>query len=114
MTLGVPPEPDELEVSLFGPGVGECVVVHIGAGEWLVVDSCIDPSTRKPVALDYLTAMNVDVSRMVKLVVVTHWHDDHMRGVSALFSRAESAKFVCSSVLQVEEFQTVIAASKSH
>ena len=33
-----PPAPDELEVSLFGRGVGECAVVHLGSGEWLVVD----------------------------------------------------------------------------
>src|SRR4051794_37763128 len=98
--LGGPPGPDELEVSLFGPGVGECVVVHMGAGEWFVVDSCIDSATGSPAALDYLAAMNIDVSRMVKLVVVTHWHDDHMRGASTLVRRAETAQFVCSSVLR--------------
>lgn len=112
-TLGVPPGPDELEVSLFGPGVGECVVVHMGAGEWFVVDSCIDSATGSPAALDYLTAMNIDVSRMVKLVVVTHWHDDHMRGAATLVRRAETAQFVCSSVLRVEDFKRFVAASRS-
>ena len=46
MSLAAPPRTDELEVSLFGPGVGECVIVHLGAGEWMVVDSCLDPATR--------------------------------------------------------------------
>ena len=27
-TMNRPPEPDEVEVSLFGPGFGECVLVH--------------------------------------------------------------------------------------
>ncbi|PXF57856.1 MAG: hypothetical protein C4B58_08625 [Deltaproteobacteria bacterium] len=36
------PSPDELEISLFGPGRGECVVAHLGNNDWLVVDSCLD------------------------------------------------------------------------
>src|SRR5260370_27238866 len=77
MTLAVSLKPAELEVSLFGPGVGECVVVHLGLGEWLVVDSCVDPVSRKPVALNYLSELHVDVGKAVKQVVAKHWHDDH-------------------------------------
>lgn len=33
------PRLDEIEVSLLGPGYGESVVVHMGGGEWMVVDS---------------------------------------------------------------------------
>jgi hypothetical protein len=76
-----------------------------------VVDSCIDPATRSPAALDYFAAMNIDVSRMVKLVIVTHWHDDHMRGASALVRQAETAQFVCSAVLRAEDFKRFVAAS---
>lgn len=49
--LAIPPKADELEVSVFGPGIGECVVVHAGAGEWMIVDSCVDRSSGLPVAL---------------------------------------------------------------
>jgi len=34
------PEKDEIEVSIFGPGYGECIVIHIGNNEWVVID-CI-------------------------------------------------------------------------
>jgi beta-lactamase superfamily II metal-dependent hydrolase len=113
MTVGSPPDPDDFEISVFGPGVGECVVVHLGGGEWLVVDSCIESSNRRPVALEYLEALNVDVSRAIKLVVVTHWHDDHIRGASDLVRQASEARFACSAVLKAEEFKRFIAASKS-
>jgi beta-lactamase superfamily II metal-dependent hydrolase len=113
MTLGIPPATDELEISLFGPGVGECVVVHVGAGEWLVVDSCVDSATGRPAALDYLATLNVDVSRSVKLVAVTHWHDDHMRGASELVRQAIGAKFACSAVLRTNDVQTFVAASRT-
>ena len=36
------PRPDELEVSLFGAGNGECVVAHCGNDDWVIVDSFRD------------------------------------------------------------------------
>ena len=40
-----PPASDVFEVSIFGPGKGESIVVHIGNGRWIVVDSCRDQIT---------------------------------------------------------------------
>jgi hypothetical protein len=100
----VPPAPDELEISLFGPGVGECVVVHLGDNEWFVVDSCLNPETRNSVALEYFDALGVDVSTRVKGVVATHWHQDHYQGLGDLFARTKSAKFFCSAALQNLDF----------
>jgi beta-lactamase superfamily II metal-dependent hydrolase len=113
MTLSVPPKPDEMEISLFGPGVGECVAVHVGLGEWLIVDSCIDPASRAPVALDYMREIGVNVATAVKQVIVTHWHDDHMRGASRVLDAAVGAKFVCSAALQRDEFKEFVQFSRS-
>lgn len=96
-----PPAPDEAELSAFGPGYGECILVHLGLGEWMMVDSCTKAG-RLP-ALDYLEAMGVDPSRSVRLVVATHWHDDHVRGISAAVERCTSARFISSAALQVDE-----------
>jgi len=57
MTTDVPPQPDEFELSLFGPGVGECIVTHIGYGQWVVVDSRLSPDTKQPIALSYLNRL---------------------------------------------------------
>ncbi|MCL2725124.1 MAG: MBL fold metallo-hydrolase [Polyangiaceae bacterium] len=112
MTLDVPPRADELEISLFGPGVGECVVAHIGGGEWLVVDSCLNPESREPAALEYLSRIGVRVESDVRYVVVSHWHDDHTRGVSRVLEASKSATFVCSTALRKNEFKTLIAMSR--
>ncbi len=96
---------------MFGPGIGECVVVHLGGGDWAIVDSCIDKKTRNPVALDYLAKLGVNVAEHVKLVVVTHWHDDHMKGASAVVRACETAQFVCSAALNNAEFKTLLATS---
>ena len=98
------PQNDELEISLFGPGVGECVIVHLGHNEWMVVDSCKDAARSQPVALQYLDELGVDIESDVKLIVVTHWHDDHIDGVSQLVKAAKNARVAISAALQSREF----------
>lgn len=103
------PAPDAIEVSLFGPGYGEAVAVHLGANQWVLVDSCLEPETREPASLHYLRGLGVDVSDAVRLVVITHWHDDHIRGISALFRECTSARLVLSAALRTHEFLTLLA-----
>jgi hypothetical protein len=105
---GVAPDRDCVEVSLFGPGYGECIALHLGFGDWIVVDSCIEPSSGKPVALAYLEAIDVDASQIV-LVAASHWDDDHIRGISEVFRRATNAQFVCSSAMTSQEFEAVLS-----
>jgi hypothetical protein len=104
-----PPASDELEVSVFGPGFGECVVLHFGSGEWGVVDSCIHPDSKRPVALHYLESLNVNVAQSIRLVAGTHWHDDHMQGVSSVFQAAESAVFACTSAVREPDLKQILA-----
>lgn len=112
-TSSAPDRPDAhvFELSLFGPGVGECVVVHVGDGDWIVVDSCMDPATRRAVALDYLERISVDVRSAVRAVVVTHWHDDHTRGAADILKVAPGAHLLCSAALRQDEFKAFLEAS---
>ncbi|MEV7508931.1 MBL fold metallo-hydrolase [Streptomyces sp. NPDC091201] len=105
-----PPESDELEVSIFGPGKGESVVLHLGAGRWLVVDSCIDQQSGAKPPLEYLRRIGVDVSRDVKMIVGTHAHDDHFAGIADIFEACSEAIFVVSDALTTKEFMAQIAA----
>jgi glyoxylase-like metal-dependent hydrolase (beta-lactamase superfamily II) len=72
----VPPRADELEVSIFGPGYGECILVHLGRGQWMIVDSCRDQRNRRQPAIKYLERIGCDPSEVVRVVVATHWHND--------------------------------------
>ena len=101
------PASDEIEITVFGPGFGESIVIHAGNNEWVVVDSCIDSRVGRPAALAYLAEINVDPSTAVKLVVATHWHDDHIGGMSELVSECTSARFACSVALTRSEFLEV-------
>ena len=110
--LKTAPTKTELEVSLFGPGVGECAVVHLGCNEWMVVDSCVNPRSGNPAALDYFNLLGIPVQEHLRSIVVTHWHRDHFKGVSALLSAASNAKFWCSNALHSKEFLQFVFRSE--
>ncbi len=104
-----PPAPDQIEVNVFGPGYGECVLVHIGNGQWIVVDSCLG-TDRRPAALEYLEKLGTNPSDNVRLIVATHWHDDHIKGIAELVRVCDKAVFCCAAALREEEFLSLVAA----
>lgn len=109
--VGPGPAAHEIEVSVFGPGFGECIVVHVGGGEWLIIDSCIDASEHddpRPVAERYLRAIGVKLETQVKLIVASHWHDDHVRGLSRLVEICRGSRFSCANALLQKEFITFV------
>lgn len=80
------PAANEAEVTLIGgtAGFGETVIIHIGNGIWAVVDSCTNPINGECVALSYFTDIEVNVEEQLRYVVCTHWHEDHIMGLSKL------------------------------
>ena len=111
MTAGdlnsAPPDPAEIEVAMLGPGYGESILVHTGDGEWLVIDSFLDLDHR-PSALAYLERLGSDPAEAIKLIVATHWHDDHIRGMGRLVESSRSARFCCASALRRPEFLRIV------
>ncbi len=102
-----PPSPDQIEVSLFGPGIGESVVVHLGGGDWMVIDSCRRGARFLPDAAKYLGDIGVDLSS-VKVIVASHWHDDHVKGIADLLKSCPSARFYGSQALGDREVKVMI------
>src|SRR5918996_933708 len=94
-----PPEPDELELSVFGRGYGESICVHLGSGDWVLVDSCINPDTKLPAALSYLPSLGLSPAEAVRLVIATHWDDDHIGGIGEVVEACVGARVACSAAL---------------
>ncbi len=105
-----PPEKDEIEISIFGPGYGESILIHLGKNDWVIVDSCIDPLSKDPAPLTYLKKIGILPASCIRQIIATHWHDDHIRGLHQIVNECQSAEFVFSKALKTKEFLTLAVA----
>jgi beta-lactamase superfamily II metal-dependent hydrolase len=106
---GSAPAGDEIEVMLFGPGLGEAIAVHLGEGQWLLVDSCEEKSGKGPVTGHYLDALGVNPEQVLA-ILSTHWHNDHIRGLSVLANKYPEASLFISGALRSTEAMSVLSA----
>lgn len=98
------PGSGEIEVTVFGPGYGEAIIVHVGSGRWLLFDTCTLRPTGRPVALQYFDRIGVKPYEQVDLVLFSHWHDDHIRGASELVEQCNNAEICISAAFTKDEF----------
>ncbi|MBR9893827.1 hypothetical protein GYB14_19200 [bacterium] len=103
------PKEDEISVTFFGPGFGESIAIHVGDRNWIIIDSCLNDG-KEPAALAYLTQIGVDISTEVKLIMATHWHDDHIKGLSKTLEACASSAFAMPISMCKREFLTFLYA----
>jgi hypothetical protein len=96
---------NEAEVTLLGAGAyGESILCHIGNNHWIVVDSCVNPEHKDiPLPLEYLSNIGVPHTNIVG-IICTHWHDDHIRGLSKILESAPTALFCISRAHDKNKF----------
>lgn len=109
INYGEAPAHDELEITVFGPGYGEAIVIHLGENNWILIDSCIEPDSKSPAALHYLSEINVPTDS-VQAIIASHWHDDHVKGLSKVVSKCVNAEFFMSSVFNDKELMAFLLA----
>ncbi|MGB5942507.1 MAG: MBL fold metallo-hydrolase [Leeuwenhoekiella sp.] len=99
------PDFNDVEVTLIGTGggYGETIILKIGLSKWIIIDSCINPHTREPIALEYLESINVDLGNVI-LIICTHWHNDHIKGLSRLLIKCPNTDFCFSAVNDLDKF----------
>jgi beta-lactamase superfamily II metal-dependent hydrolase len=105
-----PPAPDELEVTVLGPGYGEAVLVHIGDGRWLSVDSCYDRSAKTAAQQAYLQSFGEAYAPRIDFIVASHWHADHIERISDFHAAHPQAKFVLTPAMKRDEFTAFLSA----
>jgi beta-lactamase superfamily II metal-dependent hydrolase len=106
-----PPSPHQLEVSVFGRGYGESILCHLGDGRWIVVDSLRDRDGRVA-SLRYLSELGIDPASAIKLILVTHWHDDHVQGVSEVYELVPDTLVAMPIAMRSDELTAFKAAAR--
>lgn len=91
----------DVEITLLSKGVGECIILNIPGYGWIVIDSF--ELNRRPVAETYLGDKGVDFAD-VRIILLTHWHDDHIRGASTFIKKCPNAKVAIPLTLKRDEF----------
>ncbi|MBP6721944.1 MAG: MBL fold metallo-hydrolase [Bacteroidia bacterium] len=105
--------PTEVTLIGTGGGYGESTVMHIGNNNWIVVDSCVDPYTKKSLPLEYLRSKGVETETQVKFIVCTHWHDDHILGLSELLNHCSSAQLCMARANDKKKFVRAVGLDSS-
>lgn len=105
------PSQNEIEFCVFGRGFGECIIIGIG-GEYIIVDSFINPTTNRPIALDYLDSIGINYNT-IKEVAISHWHTDHIYGISQILEVAnQNVKIALTPLVKQEKFNKFISRSE--
>lgn len=80
------PEDNELEVSIFGSGYGESIVMHIPHVGWGIIDSCVQKFDGQPIVppLEYLLKILDDPYPKLAFLILTHPHEDHCKGIDRI------------------------------
>lgn len=104
-----PPASDELEVTVIGPGFGEAILVHVGQGKWFIVDSCAASTSSDPEPLRYLESIGVSPTQ-VFAIFITHWDDDHCKGMAKVVESCSQAKLIMSKAFVEKDFLAYTAA----
>ncbi|MFQ5455358.1 MAG: MBL fold metallo-hydrolase [Nitrospirota bacterium] len=84
-SIGDPPSNDTIEITLFGPGRGESILLFIPEIGWGVIDSCEFKQNGWTIVppLEYLKQYSV---QELAFVVLTHLHEDHFMGMEKILS----------------------------
>lgn len=105
-SLGAPEE-GVLEISVFGKGFGESILIHLPDGKWIIIDTYLE-NDKTPIALKYLNQIGVCPATSVGAVLFTHWHDDHIKGAAQVVKACSTAKVALTGYLQSAEFETLM------
>ena len=79
----------EFETTFIDVGQGDCTLIRLPDGEYMLVDihRCPDHGIDVFKLLDDVLPDNGDGRKRLKYLVITHAHDDHITGIGELYDR---------------------------
>ena len=101
------PTAHTVEITLFGGGggFGESVLIHLGNNKWIVVDCCVD-ATKHALPLTYLEEIGSSPENII-IVICTHWHSDHIMGMSEILKKCNPANTTFYTALTKKDSELI-------
>lgn len=90
-------------LTVAGPGFGEACVARLPGGLFVAIDSCKDESG-DPVTFRLLRELGYDSQKHRLIVIITHWHSDHISGMSKFLSAMNPEFVVIPAAFNDERF----------
>lgn len=78
----------------MGKGYGESILIHFHNEKWVVIDSFIDSTSGKQIALQYFEDNGLNPDNIVG-IICTHWDNDHVAGITQVIETVNSTIPVC-------------------
>lgn len=103
------PNNDVVEFNLFGRGMGECAAIHVGNGEWVVIDSCLGHDGKRSAILDYFSDIDIQ-PKSVTHIFCSHFDRDHIMGMPSILEFAPDALVIVPTPLSERDFSNFVAA----
>lgn len=75
---------NELEVFVFNVGQGDNILIKFSTGTYGLIDFYFDSDQTEPPSLTYLKNLKGDI--IIEFLHVTHYHQDHTKGLDRVFS----------------------------
>ncbi|MFZ1456751.1 MAG: MBL fold metallo-hydrolase [Saprospiraceae bacterium] len=86
-----------------GNGFGESILMVFPNGDIGIIDSCVNPKTKRALSLEYLDE-NILTYDKVKFVILTHFHQDHYTGIAQIIDLCDNVDFFTSAALYTNNF----------
>ncbi len=80
---------EELKIVTLGRGTGECILVELEKDNWMVIDCFNEPLSGRPAPIVYLESIGLSPKDVIKKVVITHFHTDHVMGMHNLIKEID-------------------------
>jgi len=89
-------------------GFGECIIIELPDDKIGIIDCCtMDQHIDSCIPLEYLEKKGLDFEK-VEFILITHFHQDHYRGISHLIKKCLSARVLVSKAVINLRFEFLI------
>lgn len=98
------------EIYVLGTGgkYGESIILNLCNDNWAIIDSCKNPNSGEILPLEFIKNKKIKPEQ-IKFILCSHWHDDHINGLSDVFEYSIDADFIFTRITDQKKFLQMVS-----